>query len=205
MDDGPRTLGLDAAVIAGQKGLLRVSCRHLEGWDGPAAMTFTDGLTIGAGTGPQRARAVPLYPHPGRAIRRRDSGVSTRTKPTSSKGQAGTGPDAGHRPRAGTAHQGPAKNKNSTSAGRQPYRRCSRKNRIELRGLFSAADAAEAGSVPPGWPILSATTKRPRRSSAMLAFGQEASSAMGTAGNRRPSLAQAGFRCTTTSTSFSPR
>jgi len=186
----PEPLGHDYGISLDRAAFYEYHAALMESWDGPAAMTFTDGLKVGASLDRNGLRPFRYsVTRDGRFVGASEAGVL---------GQEGE---------ADIVEKGMLKPGRmlviDLARGRlikdreikaricraQPYRRWIEKNRIELRGLFSAGEAALA---QPGTEKLAEyfgydeetdKTLRP-----MAFAGQEASAAMGT---RKPPAALA--------------
>ncbi|MHB9152472.1 MAG: glutamate synthase-related protein [Spirochaetales bacterium] len=196
----PEPHGSDPGVSRDRKAFYEYHAALMEGWDGPAAMTFTDGLKVGAALDRNGLRPFRYtLTRSGRFVGASEAGVLHQDEADIiEKGMLKPGRmlliDLG---------QGRLikdREIKSRICREKPYRRWLEKNHIELRGLFSAADAAEAGTDS----SLLADYFRYDEETAqilkpMLLSGQEAISAMGTrkppaALSRKPVLLYSYFR-----------
>ena len=183
----PEATGADAAVSRDRRAFYEYHASIMEAWDGPAAMTFTDGIKIGAALDRNGLRPFRYtLTRGGRFVGASEAGVLDQDEADIvEKGKLGPG-----RMLVVDLAQGRLvkdREIKSRICRAQPYRHWIEKNRIELRGLFSVADAAEAGSDSSRladyfrYDEETAQILRP-----MLLSGQEAVSAMGT---RKPPAA----------------
>jgi len=196
----PEPHGSDPGISRDRKAFYEYHAALMEGWDGPAAMTFTDGLKVGAALDRNGLRPFRYsLTRGGRFVGASEAGVLEQDEADIiEKGMLKPGRmlliDVG---------QGRLikdREIKSRICREKPYRRWLEKNHIELRGLFSAADAAEAGTDSSRladyfrYNEETAQILKP-----MLLTGQEAISAMGTrkppaALSRKPVLLYSYFR-----------
>lgn len=196
----PEPHGSDVGVSRDRKAFYDYYAALMEGWDGPAAMTFTDGLKVGAALDRNGLRPFRYsLTRSGRFVGASEAGVLVQDEADIiEKGMLKPG-----RMLLIDMEQGRLikdREIKSHICREKPYRRWLEKNRIELRGLFSAADAAEAGIDSSRladyfhYDEETAHILKP-----MLLTGQEANSAMGTrkppaALSRKPVLLYSYFR-----------
>ena len=177
----PEPLGHDYSISRDRAAFYEYHAALMESWDGPAAMTFTDGLKVGAALDRNGLRPFRYsVTHDGKFVGASEAGVL---------GQEGE---------ADIVEKGMLKPGRmliiDLAKGRlikdreikaricraQPYRRWIEKNHIELRGLFSAGEAALAQPDTErlaeyfGYDEETDKLLRP-----MALAGQEASAAMG--------------------------
>jgi len=183
----PEPHGSDVGVSRDRKAFYDYYAALMEGWDGPAAMTFTDGLKVGAALDRNGLRPFRYsLTRSGRFVGASEAGVLGQDEADIiEKGMLKPG-----RMLLIDMEQGRLikdREIKSHICREKPYRRWLEKNHIELRGLFSAADAAEAGidsSRLADYFRFNDETAQVLKP--MLLTGQEASAAMGT---RKPPAA----------------
>ncbi|PKL05986.1 MAG: glutamate synthase subunit alpha, partial [Spirochaetae bacterium HGW-Spirochaetae-9] len=196
----PEPHGVDFGISRDRKAFYEYHAALMEGWDGPAAMTFTDGLKVGAALDRNGLRPFRYsLTRSGRFVGASEAGVLDQDESDIlEKGMLKPG-----RMLLIDMEQGRLvkdREIKSRVCREQPFRRWLEKSHIELRGLFSAADAAEAGTDASRladyfhYDDETAQVLKP-----MLLTGQEAISAMGTrkppaALSRKPVLLYSYFR-----------
>ncbi|MCX7028328.1 MAG: glutamate synthase large subunit [Spirochaetes bacterium] len=183
----PEPLGSDASISRDRKAFYEYHAAIMEGWDGPAAMTFTDGLNVGAALDRNGLRPFRYsLTRSGRFVGASEAGVLDQDEADIvEKGKLQPGRmlliDLGQ---GRLVQDSEIK---SRICRQKPYRRWIEQNRIELRGLFSAADAAKAGSDSSRLAeYFRYNEEATQILMPMLFSGQEATSAMGT---RKPPAA----------------
>jgi glutamate synthase domain-containing protein 2/glutamate synthase domain-containing protein 1/glutamate synthase domain-containing protein 3 len=196
----PEPHGADFGISRDRKAFYEYHAALMEGWDGPAAMTFTDGLKVGAALDRNGLRPFRYsLTRSGRFVGASEAGVLDQDESDIlEKGMLKPGRMLLIDMEEGRLVKD--REIKSRVCRENPYRRWLEKSRIELRGLFSAADAAEAGVDSSRladyfrYDDETAQTLKP-----MLLTGQEAISAMGTrkppaALSRKPVLLYSYFR-----------
>ncbi len=183
----PEPHSSDFGISRDKKAFYEYHAALMEGWDGPAAMTFTDGLTVGAALDRNGLRPFRYtLTRDGRFVGASEAGVLDQNEAEiMEKGML----KPGRMLLVDLAQGRLIKDREIKSrvCREKPYRRWLEKNHLELRGLFSAADAAVAGEDSPKqadyfrYDEESMRTLKP-----MLLNGQEAISAMG---SRKPPAA----------------
>lgn len=186
----PEPLDHDFGISRDRAAFYEYHAALMESWDGPAAMTFTDGLKVGAALDRNGLRPFRYsLTRDGRFVGASEAGVLDRLDEADivEKGMLKPG-----RMLVVDLAKGRLVKDREIKARicrAQPYRRWIEKNRIELRGLFSAGEAALAQPDTErlaeyfGWDEEADRLLRP-----MVLAGQEASAAMGT---RKPPAALA--------------
>jgi glutamate synthase domain-containing protein 2/glutamate synthase domain-containing protein 1/glutamate synthase domain-containing protein 3 len=184
----PEPLGHDYGISRDRAAFYEFHAALMESWDGPAAMTFTDGLKVGASLDRNGLRPFRYsITRDGRFVGASEAGVLVRGDEADivEKGMLKPG-----RMLVIDLAKGRLIKDREIKARicrAQPYRRWIEKNRIELRGLFSAGEAAlaqpDTGRLAEYFGYDEETDKALRP---MALAGQEAVAAMG---SRKPPAA----------------
>jgi len=183
----PEPHGSDFGVSRDRKAFYEYHAALMEGWDGPAAMTFTDGLSVGAALDRNGLRPFRYsLTRGGRFVGASEAGVLDQDEADIvEKGML----KPGRMLLVDLAQGRLIKDREIKSriCREKPYRRWLEKNHLELRGLFSAADAAQAGLDSPRLAdYFRYDGETVRILKPMFLTGQEAISAMG---SRKPPAA----------------